>query len=66
MVNVRGGIMTKEEYEAAISKKRAELEKQLEKHLKSNKELRELFEKHPERKSMYIDKLLDSEPLSLD
>ena len=66
MVNVRGGIMTKAEYEAAISKKRAELEKQLEKHLKSNKELRELFEKYPERKSMYIDKLLDSEPLSLD
>ena len=58
--------MTKAEYEKALAKKRALLEQQLEEHLKKNKEMRELFEKHPERKAMYIDKILDSEPLSSD
>ena len=56
--------MNKAEYEAAVAKKRAEIEKKLEEQLKSNKELRDLFEKHPERREMYIEKILDSEPIT--
>ena len=56
--NLESDTVNKAEYEAAVAKKRAE--KKLEEHLKSNKELRELFEKHPERKEMYIEKVLDS------
>lgn len=37
-----------------------DFEKELEKELKKNKELRELFEKYPERKAMYIEKLKDT------
>lgn len=37
-----------------------DFEKALEEHLKKNKEMRELFEKHPERKAMYIEKLKDT------
>lgn len=57
--------MNKTEYEAALAKKKAQLEKQLEEHLKHNEELRALFEKHPEQKAMYIEKLLDSEPIEM-
>lgn len=55
--------MNKTEYAAAVAKKRAEIEKKLEDQLRSNKELRDLFEKHPERREMYIEKMLDSEPI---
>jgi len=61
--NLESDTVNKAEYEAAVAKKRAEIEKKLEEHLKSNKELRELFEKHPERKEMYIEKVLDSGPI---
>ena len=37
-----------------------DFEKALEEHLKKNKEMREFFEKHPERKAMYIEKLKDT------
>lgn len=56
--------MNKSEYDAAVAKKRAEIEKQLDDQLKNNKELRELFDKYPERREMYIEKVLDSEPIA--
>ena len=34
-------------------------EKRLEKHLENNAELRKVFEEHPERKELYIQKLKD-------
>ena len=39
-------------------------EKELEKILKSNSELRQVFKEHPERKELYIQKMKDSENAS--
>ncbi len=36
-------------------------EKELEKELEKNEELRKVFEQHPERKALYIEKLKDAE-----
>jgi hypothetical protein len=55
--------MNKEEFEAAVSKKKAEIEEQLEEELKNNAELRKVFEKNPEKKDLYIQKILDSSPI---
>ena len=55
--------MDKKEYEAAVEKKRAEIEKQVEELEKRDKNWADLFKKHPERKEMYIQKILDSEPI---
>ncbi len=55
--------MNKAEYDAAHKKKRAAMDAQLEEHLKTNKELREVIEKHPEKRELYIEKILDSSPV---
>lgn len=40
---------------------KAEAEKQLEKILESNEDLQKIFEEHPERRELYLEKMIDSE-----
>ena len=42
------------------------IDKQLEKELKHNPSLRKIFAEHPERRKMYIAKVIDSEPVGGD
>lgn len=58
--------MNEKEYKELLEKKKKEAEKQLDEELKQNPELRKVLDESPEKKAMYIEKIIDSSPLFVD